>query len=144
MFPGDVIYARVCPPDTNSAATLAVQKVSYDTVELSCVSATTGKTDGLGPLKGGMLFTISVGFAAKLVRGKREGVFLLDLMGEKVEFECIVGRNGRVWVDSKDVKVVVLVGRGIMWLDKESDKRGEMPGEGTQRGVVERLIKELS
>jgi exosome complex component RRP40 len=132
---GDLVYARICPPE----AAPTVPKLSYDTLELSCVSATTGKSDGLGPLKGGMLFDVHVGFAKKLIRGKKEGVVVLDVLGEKIAFECIVGRNGKVWVNSEDTKTVVCVGRAIQTLNDNPDM-----DETEQRNMVDDLMKSMA
>src|SRR3954453_17232230 len=49
---GDLVYARV-----------STASDYLDAVELECVSATTGKADGLGPLKDGMVFDVSLGMA---------------------------------------------------------------------------------
>ena len=93
---------------------------------------------GLGPLKGGMVVDIKVGLARRLMAGgKKGGVVVLEVLGERVGFEVAVGRNGRVWVGGADVKVCVLVGRCLREVDKrELDER-------RQKAVVERLIREM-
>lgn len=72
----------------------------------------TGKADGMGPLKGGMVFDVSPAFARRLMMGaSKGGVEVLELVGEKVRFEVAVGRNGRVWVDSGTVGGTATLGR---------------------------------
>jgi exosome complex component RRP40 len=105
------------------------------------VHPTTGKAEGLGPLKGGMVFDVSGGFARRLMLPvKRGGCGLLEGMaGRGVGFEVAVGRNGRVWVGGEDGRVVVAVGRALC----EVDERG-VGGDGAAvKEVVGRVVKEL-
>lgn len=98
--------------------------------ELECFDAETGKAAGLGLLSGGMVFSVSLGMARRLLGdgkkmrrmmgGKEAGwegtgvEVLEELQKGGVAFECAVGRNGRVWVDSEDVRTTLAVGRCIM------------------------------
>ncbi|EKG11741.1 hypothetical protein MPH_11234 [Macrophomina phaseolina MS6] len=136
LAPGALVYARI------SAASKHMEP------ELECVSATTGKADGLGPLKGGMVFEISLGMARRLLMpaGKKnagEGgpgkIVVLEELAERVRFEVAVGRNGRVWVNSEEggVKVVLAVGKALT----ETDEKG-LGIEG-QREMVSKLLKGL-
>lgn len=111
--------------------------------ELECASASTGKADGLGPLTGGMVFDVSLGFARRLLMGGRSRqeakIEVLEILGGdegKLSFETAVGRNGKVWVGSEDAKTVVIVGRAL----KETDEKGL--GVEAQRKLVRRLVKE--
>lgn len=110
--------------------------------ELECVSASTGKADGLGPLTGGMLFPVSLGMARRLMLAKtaRDGkvVVLEELAGAGLQFETATGRNGRVWVSSEQTTTVIAVGRAV----QETD-RGNL-GMEEQKKLVRRLIKEMS
>lgn len=81
-------------------------------------------------MSGGMVFSVSLGLARRLLGdGKKmrrmmggkdagwegTGVEVLEeLQKGGVAFECAVGRNGRVWVDSEDVRTTLAVGRCIM------------------------------
>ncbi|EGR49807.1 uncharacterized protein TRIREDRAFT_76828 [Trichoderma reesei QM6a] len=107
-----------------------------------CVSASTGKADGLGPLVGGMLFTISLGMSRLLMMPKKaqQGrlVVLDELADAGVQFETATGRNGRLWVDSDSTKAIIAVGRAIQETDEKS------LGVDEQRRLVKKLIKELS
>lgn len=116
--------------------------------ELECVSAATGRSDGLGPLVGGCAFPVSLGLARRLLMAPRQaggggsgggggGVEVLDILGaEGLAFETAVGRNGKVWVGSEDTRSIVLVGRAL----KETDD-GNLDVEA-QRKMVRRLLKE--
>lgn len=110
--------------------------------ELECVSASTGKADGLGPLTGGMVYNISLGMSRRLMMPKsvQDGklVVLEELAGSGLQFETATGRNGRFWVDSDSVKTVLAVGRAV----KETDEKNLSVDD--QKKLVKRLIKELS
>lgn len=129
LAPGALVYARV---------SLANRHMDP---ELECVSPSTGKADGLGPLTGGMVFDVSPGFARRLLlaRSRDEGgVEVLELLGaEGMAFETAVGRNGRVWVGSESVRAVAVVGRAL----RETDE-GRLGGE-EQRRLVKRLVREM-
>jgi exosome complex component RRP40 len=130
LGPGALVYARV---------TLANKHMDP---ELECVSSSTGKADGLGPLVDGMLFTISLGMARRLMMPKsaQDGkvVVLEELAAAGLQFETATGRNGRFWVDSESVKTVIAVGRAVQDTD---EKR---LGVEEQKKLARKLIKELS
>lgn len=100
----DLVYARVASVGPGNGGGGGSGSVGGE-VELTAVDAATGRSgpDGLGPLVGGMVFDVSVGFASRLMMGPRGGVVVLDALGEALTpvggFEVAVGRNGRVWVD---------------------------------------------
>ncbi|KAH8886731.1 hypothetical protein GQ53DRAFT_694213 [Thozetella sp. PMI_491] len=132
LQPGALVYARV------------VLANRHMDPELECVSGTTGKADGLGPLVGGTVFTVSLGLARRLLMSKsrEEGkVEVLELLGGSegggLTFETAVGRNGKVWVNSESARTVVLVGRAL----QETDE-GNLTAE-QQRKLVRRLVKEM-
>lgn len=110
--------------------------------ELECVSPTTGKAEGLGPLNEGMVFEVSLGMARRLLMRKsvEEGkvVVLEELGAAGLAFETAVGRNGKVWVNSEKTKVVLAVGRAV----KETDEKNLSIEQ--QKKLVRRLIKELN
>ncbi|KAI1171961.1 hypothetical protein F4777DRAFT_590885 [Nemania sp. FL0916] len=125
-----LVYARVC---------LANRHMDP---ELECVSPTTGKADGLGPLLGGMLYDISPGMARRLLMRKsvEEGkVAVLDELGSAgLAFETAVGRNGKLWVNSDSVKTVLLVGRAVQDTDENNLSIDQ------QKKLVRKLVKEMS
>lgn len=108
--------------------------------ELECVSASTGKSEGLGPLTGGMLFDISLGMARRMMmaRPSEQGGFtILEELGEAgVAFEIAVGRNGKVWVDSKSVKNTLAIGEAI----QDTDEKGLSPDE--QKKLAKKVARE--
>jgi len=98
--------------------------------ELECYDSESGKGSEFGELKGGMIFSISLGLARRLLGdGKKmqqaakragetwkggNGAELLEELGKSIAFECAIGRNGKVWVDSGDVATTLMVGRCFM------------------------------
>ena len=90
--------------------------------ELECVSQSTGKADGLGPLTGGLVFAVSLGMSRRLLLNKsvEEGkVVVLEELGTGgLAFETAVGRNGRVWVNSEDIGTIIAVRKAIMQTDE--------------------------
>ena len=125
----DLVYAKVTAAQKNME------------VELSCVNPSTGKSepDGLGPLNGGMVFDVSSGLAARIL--KKEGVVVLDELGEKLQggFEVAVGRNGKVWVDCPGggAKGICAVGRCLQEMDRSSLTEKE------QGKLVTKVINEI-
>lgn len=109
--------------------------------ELECVSSSTGKSEGLGPLTGGMLFDISLGMARRLMmpRPVEQGkvVVLEELGGLGVAFEIAVGRNGKLWVDSKSIKSTLAVGRAV----QKTDEKGL--GLEEQKKLAKKLVRDL-
>lgn len=106
---GALVYARV---------TLANKHMDP---ELECVSSTTGKSDGLGPLVGGMLFDVSLNMARRLMLSKpvEQGklAVLEELGKEGLAFETAVGRNGKVWVNSASIKATLAIGKALQETD---------------------------
>ncbi|PSN70032.1 hypothetical protein BS50DRAFT_487618 [Corynespora cassiicola Philippines] len=126
LAPSSLVYARVLSAGRDSAP------------ELTCVDPSTGKSEGLGPLKGGMVFKVSLGMARRLLAGRKKGgVAVLELFGEKVGFEVSVGRNGVVWVDGGSVKNTLAIGRAVQEVDEQA------LGEAGQKKLVEKVLKRL-
>ena len=129
---GDLVYARVarCQRDED--------------VELECVDPATHKANGMGPLKGGMVFGVSPSFARRMMMGTDRGgvskghVVVLEEAGQKVRFEVAVGRNGRVWIDSGSLKATMVIGRLLTNCDEEGwDVQ-------RQRKEVRKALKEIA
>lgn len=123
------MYARVSSADKHMDA------------EIECVHPSTGKSEGLGPLTGGMLFQVSLGMARRLMmpRSAQEGrvVVLDELAAAGLQFETATGRNGRMWVDSESVKTVIAVGRAVQETDSSR------LGVEEQKKLVRKIIKEM-
>lgn len=129
LAPGALVYARI---------TLANKHMEP---ELECVSSSTGKSEGLGPLVGGMLFTISLTMARRLMlpklAEKGKVVILEEFESAGVAFEIAVGRNGRLWVDSKMVKTTLAIGKAIQEVD------AKLLSAVDQRKLARKVLKEL-
>lgn len=130
LAPGQLVYARVSLANKHMDA------------ELECVNPATGKADGLGPLTGGMLFTVSLGFSRRLLMPKSTtdgGVVVLEELGNLgLGFETAVGRNGKVWVNSEVLNTILIVGRAL----QETDE-GKLNAEA-QKKLAKRLVREIS
>ena len=103
-----------------------------------CYNPSTGKSEGLGELKGGMVFEISLGMARRLLMAKSKeegGLVVLEELAEQLAFEVAVGRNGKIWVNSGGVRETLLVGRAL----QETDREG-LKVEG-QRKLVKKLLR---
>ncbi|KAF6222990.1 hypothetical protein HO133_001041 [Letharia lupina] len=123
---GSLIYARV----------LSASK--HTDPELACCNPSTGKSEGMGELKGGMVFDVSLGMARRLLLARQQeegGLVVLEEIAEKVAFEVAVGRNGKVWVKSGGVKETLLVGRAL----QETDREGL--GVEEQGRLVKKLLR---
>jgi exosome complex component RRP40 len=107
------------------------------TPELTCVDPSTGKSDGLGPLKGGMVFPIRLGMARRLLGGRKGGVTVLEGLSEKLGFEVAVGRNGVLWVDGGNVKTTLAVGRAVQEVDELA------LGPRGQKKVVDKVLRDI-
>ncbi|KAL8664443.1 MAG: hypothetical protein Q9202_002993 [Teloschistes flavicans] len=125
---GGLIYARV------------ISASKFQDPEIACFNPSTGKSEGMGELKGGMVFEISLGFARRLLLNKsREegGLVVLEEVGDQFAFEIAVGRNGRVWVRAESVKETLLVGKALQETDKEALEAEK------QRKLVKKLSRQI-
>lgn len=152
LYPGCTVYARI---------SLANKHMDP---ELECYDAESQKAEGFGELKGGMIFNVSLGMARRLLGdGKKirqlrlkqrkveaekrgedlvvdgeeisNGMEVLEELGRVLPFEVAVGRNGRVWVDSEELKVTLCVGRCIQQSEFLTGKE--------QRALVRETLKKL-
>lgn len=129
LVQGNLVYARI---------TLANKHMDP---EIECFSSSTGKSEGLGPLTGGMVFDISLGMARRLMMpapAERGGLVVLEELGNAgVAFEIAVGRNGKVWVDSKTPMATLAVGKVIQDTDQHS------LGVEEQKKLVKKTVKRM-
>ena len=122
---GSLVYAKI-----SSAS-------KYTDPELVCYNPSTGKSEGMGELKGGMVFDISLGMAKRLLMAKQqeEGrIIVLEELAEKLNFEIAVGKNGKIWVKSGSVKETLIVGKAL----QETDQRALRLDE--QKKIARRLL----
>ncbi len=98
LVAGSLVYARVesAPRDVEPT--------------LSCVDAA-GKSAGMGPLLGGLPFSVSTGAARALLA--RPPCAALATLGAAASFELAVGVNGRCWVSAPDVGTTILVAQAL-------------------------------
>ena len=128
MTHGSLVYARV-----SSAS-------KFFDPEIICYNASTGKSEGLGELKGGTVFDISLSMAKRLLAAKQteEGcIAILEDLAEKVAFEIAVGRNGKIWVKGTGIRQTLIVGNAIQTTDSES------LGVGEQKKLARKLLRGL-
>lgn len=128
MSSGSLIYARV------SAASKHLDP------EIGCFNPSTGKSEGMGELKGGMVFDLSLSMARRLLMHKQReegGIAVLEEIAENLPFEIAIGRNGKVWIKSEGVKNVLLVGRAL----QETDQK--VLGVDEQTRLVRKLLREI-
>ncbi|KAL8708114.1 MAG: hypothetical protein Q9220_006968 [cf. Caloplaca sp. 1 TL-2023] len=126
LSPGSLIYARV----------LSASK--HLDPEIVCYNPSTGKSEGMGELKGGMVFDISLGMARRLLLSKQadEGkLVVLEELAEHLSFEIAVGRNGRVWVKATSIQGTILVGKALQDTDASALTIQE------QRDMVRKVLR---
>ncbi|KAF2757577.1 exosome complex exonuclease RRP40 [Pseudovirgaria hyperparasitica] len=132
MLPGALVYARIVSAHPNPP---------HQEPTLTCISPTTQKADGMGPLKGGMVFRVSLGLARRLLMGSKGKLDVLERLAQKgVRFEIAVGRNGVVWVEGQggDVKTTLAVGRLLQEVD---EKVATLEEQGKMVEKVARTLK---
>ena len=121
---GTLVYARVIRADIHSET------------EIACYNPSTGKSEGMGELKDGMLYDVSLGMARRLLMKSSQGqIVFLDELADKIAFEVAVGRNGKVWVKSDSIDETMLVGKALT----ECDNGGLDMEE--QRKLVKKLLR---
>lgn len=125
LAPNSLVYARITSASRDFAP------------EITCVDPSTGKSEGLGPIKGGMVFKISLGMARRLLAGSKGGVIILEHLGEKIGFEITVGRNGVVVVDGGTVKATLAIGKAVQEVDEQA------LGEKAQKELAEKVLKSI-
>lgn len=128
LVSGSLIYARV------------VSASKYLDPELACYNPSTGKSEGMGELKGGMVFSVSLGMSRRLLAKKQKeegGLVVLEEIAKTVPFEVAVGRNGIVWVKAEGVKETLVVGRALQTTDRDVLRVVE------QENLVRKLMKDL-
>lgn len=80
--------------------------------ELICVNSL-GKKDKLGVLNGGFVFSCSINLVRRLL--DESGQLFRAIQREiQVPMEVVVGMNGRVWINARNVKDTIAVGNAIL------------------------------
>lgn len=87
--------------------------------ELICVNSL-GKKDKLGVLAGGFVFNCSINLVRRLLN--ESGTLCRAIQREiQVPMEMVVGMNGRVWLNGRNVRDVIAVGNAILAAESISD-----------------------
>lgn len=94
---GDIVYARLCVANKDMEP------------ELDCTDGS-GNSTGLGQLSGGFMINCSLGLSRKLL--SKEFV-VLKCLGKHFSFECTVGMNGRVWINSSSIPHTITVANAV-------------------------------
>ena len=117
---GDLVYCRIDMADRDLQPTV------------TCVDSK-GKSADFGPLQGGFTFDCSTLFARALLSQPTPS-FLVSL-GSTVEFEMVVGVNGRGWVQGSSLDTTLFV---VHTLEQCSSSGGNQ----TADAVVARRLKD--
>ncbi|KAL7423267.1 exosome non-catalytic core subunit rrp40 [Cryptotrichosporon argae] len=115
---GTLVYARVALANRDMEP------------EVECVDPGTGKADGFGELKGGLVVMCSLQLCRQLLSAKFP---VLPTLAAHIPFEVAVGFNGRVWFKARTVAQTIALKRVLEVVDS-----GEI--EPTT-GDVERAVK---
>ncbi|KAK8820110.1 hypothetical protein WA577_006179, partial [Blastocystis sp. JDR] len=100
LKPGSLVYCRV------------LQAFPGMQPDLTCIVSNGPKSEWVngsslfGELTGGNVFKVSIEDARKLVDPKDD---TLRTIGSQIPYECAVGLNGYVWVNSKDCKSTITI-----------------------------------
>ena len=79
--------------------------------EISCMGEDT-KSNNLGQLKGGYMFSVSLGLSRQLLSIPE--CLVLNLLGKHFAFEITVGMNGRIWINSKGTVDTIAIANAIV------------------------------
>lgn len=92
-------------------------------------------------MTGGMMFDVSLGFARRMMMpqpAEQGALVVLEELGSAgVAFEIAVGRNGKVWVDSKNLRTTLAIGKAIV----DTDQKSLAPED--QRKLAKKLARDL-
>ncbi|PWN35832.1 uncharacterized protein FA14DRAFT_134220 [Meira miltonrushii] len=145
---GTLIYAQI------------VSAYKHAEIELTCVDAATGKSNGFGELKtereetttntvkktsestiapaSANIFPVSCGFARSLLNDKHP---LLARLATHFPFEVAIGVNGYVWVRAKNVKHVIAVGKVLERADADALNEPTLAAQEGATGSTEEESK---
>ncbi|CDK29342.1 unnamed protein product [Kuraishia capsulata CBS 1993] len=97
---GDVVYAIVSLVDRDVE------------VEIECIDPVTGKEGGFGQLNGGTLFDVKLAYARYLLFNSNAEI--LEAIVNKCQFEIAIGSNGKIWINTENVKTTVAAMNAIV------------------------------
>ncbi|TXT13512.1 hypothetical protein VHUM_00879 [Vanrija humicola] len=116
---GTLVYARV---------SLAHRDMEP---EIECVDPATGKAEGFGELKDGLVVEASLQLCRQLLSPKHP---LLPMLAARIPFETAIGLNGRVWFKTAEIGQTIALRRIIMAVDA-----GEI---GTDKADIDRALSD--
>lgn len=108
MNVGDLVFAK-----------LLIANKDFES-ELVCVNSL-GKKEKLGVLNGGFVFNCSINLVRKVLN-ERGNLFRAIQKELQVPVEIVVGMNGRIWINARNVKDVIAVGNAILAAEHVSDE----------------------
>lgn len=110
---GDLVFAK-----------LLIANKDFES-ELVCVNSL-GKKEKLGVLAGGFVFNCSINLVRKVLN-ERGNLFRAIQKEIQIPVEIVVGMNGRIWINARNVKDVIAVGNAILAAEHVSDEEiGQM------------------
>lgn len=99
--------------------------------ELTCVGPS-NKSEGLGELTGGYVFSVSLAYARRLLAPR---CAILNALGPRVPYEIAVGLNGRVWVKAETVRRTLLVFHAIRAAERAAGPQA--------RALADRIVSQM-
>ena len=108
--------------------------------ELVCYNPSTGKSEGMGELKGGTALELSLGMCRRLLMNRQKedgGVVVLEDLATRIAFEVAVGRNGLVWVRAGTIKETLAVRKALQETDSGYLQIPE------QEKLVKKLLRQI-
>lgn len=110
---GDLVFAK-----------LLIANKDFES-ELVCVNSL-GKKEKLGVLSGGFVFNCSINLVRKVLN-ERGNLFRAIQKELQVPVEIVVGMNGRIWINARNVKDIIAVGNAILAAEHVPDEEiGQM------------------
>lgn len=91
---GDLIHGRITTAHRHTPPTV------------SCTDAS-GKSSGMGVLKGGCTKKVTTAFARSLLSSPLHPV--LEALGNQIAFEIVIGMNGLIWVHAQSPSTSIFV-----------------------------------
>lgn len=95
-------------------------------------TAGAGGSGGLGVLEGGFMVTASSGLCRRLLSAQD---ITLQSIGERVEYEIVVGMNGRIWISAESHETVMHVASII--------RDVEFCTEGEARELIQKRLRNI-
>ncbi|RXK41606.1 hypothetical protein M231_01105 [Tremella mesenterica] len=116
---GTLVYGRV---------TLANRDMDP---EIECFDPSTGKSEGFGELKEGLMVECSLQLCRQLLKPKYP---LLLALASQVKFEIAIGLNGRIWLKASSVGETIALKRVIAGVNEGKVK--------VEKDEIVKLVKE--